>query len=172
MTNYNNEHSDKYNGVGGWLLLLCIVLTIASPLRTLYNLVSSYNELSPAFDLFPGIQNLFYIDLILSVFITVLSIRAGIALWRIKPNAVKTAKTYFWFFLGYSVIAAFLPFTAGLPSVANEAMIPEVIKIMIQSLIYFGVWYGYLSLSKRVQATYSSQSTSEGLDSDDTHAIN
>jgi len=154
MTGYNNEQLVKYKSVGGWLLLLCFALTIGSPLRTLYNLITTYNEIFQYFDQFPGMQNLLYIDGFLSVVLMGFSIRAGIALWSIKPRAVKIAKNYFLIFLGYSVIAVFLPFTAGLPSEANDAMIPEVIKGTMQSLFFFGIWYWYLNVSTRVKATY------------------
>jgi hypothetical protein len=157
----NNEQLEKYKGVGGWLLLLCFALTIGSPLRTLYSLIASYNTTSQYFDQFPGLQNLLYIDGFLSIFLMALSIRAGIALWSIKPRAVRIAKNYFLIFLGYSVIAIFLPFTAGLPSEANDTIISEVTKGTIQSLVFFGIWYWYLNESKRVKATYISFPISE-----------
>lgn len=150
----NNEQLDKYRDVGGWLLLLCFALTIGSPLRTIYNLITSYNETSQYFNQFPGLQSVFYIDGLLSSIIMVLSIRAGIALWSIKHGAVNIAKNYLLILLGYSVIAALLPFTAGLPSDVNDAMVPEVIKGGIQSLFFIGIWYWYLNASKRVKETY------------------
>lgn len=151
----NNEPLDKYRGVGGWLLLLCFALTIGSPLRTIYNLITSYNETSQYFNQFPGLQSVFYIDGLLSAVIMALSIRAGIALWSIKHRAVNIAKNYLLILLGYSVIAVFLPFAAGLPSDVNDAMVPEVAKGAIQSLFFIGVWYWYLNVSKRVKETYT-----------------
>ena len=153
MSDFREEQSGK-SGVGGWLLLLCFALTIGSPLRSLYNFIVGYNETAALFDLFPGIRNIFYIDGFLSAILMILSIRAGIALWTIKPGAVNIAKTYLWIFLGYSVIAIFLPFVAGLPSEANSVMISEVIKATLQSLAFFGIWYSYLNTSKRVKTTY------------------
>lgn len=156
MSDLQNEKSEKTR-VGGWLLLLCFALVIGSPLITLYNLISSYREVVPLFDLYPGLKNILYIDGFLSMALTILGIRAGIALWTIKKNAVKIAKNYFLIFLAYSVVAIFLPFTAGLPSEVNDAMIPETIKGFIKSLISFGIWYSYLNVSKRVKATYYSE---------------
>jgi len=164
MSDFNNEYLGKYKSVGGWLLLLCFALTIGGPLRTIYNLITSYNETSPYFDQFPGLLNLLYFDGFLSLALMVLSIRAGIALWRIKPGAVIIAKNYLSIFLGYSIIAVFIPFTLGLPSEANEAMIPEVTKTAIQSMFYFGIWYWYLNVSKRVKATYLSYEISEEIE--------
>ena len=154
MKSLINEQSEK-TGVGGWLLLLCCALTIISPIRTIYNLITSYNETAPLFDLYPGLKYLIYIDSLLSLILMSFSIRAGITLWTIKPNAVKIAKNYFLGFMAYSVIAIFLPLIAGLPSEANEAMIPEIIKGFVQSLIFFGIWYSYLNISKRVKTTYN-----------------
>jgi hypothetical protein len=91
----------------------------------------------------------------LSITLMILSIRAGMALWNIKPGAVRIAKKYLLLFLGYSVIALFLPFMAGLPSESNDAMVPEIVKGAFQSILYFGIWYSYLSISKRVLNTYN-----------------
>ena len=83
-----------------------------------------------------------------------LSIRAGIALWSVKSGAVKIAKTYLLIFLGYSFISMFLPFTVALPFQDNDVMIAEVAKGMIRPLLFFGIWFWYLNVSKRVAATY------------------
>lgn len=154
MTEENKQKVFRYTEVGGWLLLFCIALTIISPLRTLYNLVSSYNELEQFFEIFPGIKNLLYIDGFLSISLMILSIRAGIALWQIKPGAVKMGKDYLLYFLGYAIIATMLPFMIGLPAEANKEMIPEVIKGAIQSILYFAIWFSYLKVSIRVKDTY------------------
>jgi len=148
---------EKLNGVKGWLLLLCLILTIFSPLATLFNLTRAHTSLFPLFDDYPSVQNLFYIDSLISLVVMVFSIRAGNALWNIKPRAVEIAKNYLFIFLGYTVFASFLPFIIGLPSqFNNDLMINELIKGSIKSFIFFGIWYSYLNFSKRVKATYKS----------------
>lgn len=62
------------------------------------------------FDMYSGWKTVFIIDATLSVFLTIMSIRAGLALWAIKPKAVQIAKNYLLLYLGYSVIASILPF--------------------------------------------------------------
>lgn len=151
--------NEKYSRVGGWLLLLCIVLCFSTPLSSVYNFYTGFVESQPYFDTFPGILNLVIMDGILSFIVIFMSIRAGIALWFIKPNAVYIAKNYFWIFLGYSIIAVFLPFTAGLPVESYEAMIMESVKNLFQNIFYFGVWYSYLNLSSRVAQTYAPKRT-------------
>jgi len=161
MEDYKNEQLTPYKKIGGWLFLLCFGLIIGTPLRTLYVLLTSYKATSIYFIQFPGLQYMVYIDSFLSVIVVILSVRAGIALWSIKRGAVNIAKKYLYVFLGYSVIATILPFTAGLPSEANDAMIPEVAKGLFQALCFFGIWFWYLNVSKRVKATYENSSLAE-----------
>ncbi len=160
MSNFN-EYSGSKKGVGGWLLLLCFALTIGSPLMSLYNMYLSYSNAYIYFDQFPGFRNICYIDIVLSLVLVVLSIRAGLALWRIQPGAVKIAKKYFLYLLGYSLISICLPFMAGLPVESNAAMIPVIVKGTFQTWLFIGIWYSYLTMSKRVEATYFSDSLSE-----------
>jgi hypothetical protein len=144
----------RYKGVRGWLLLFCLGLTVFSPLITLVSLALGYNESSKYFGQFPGLLVVTVIDTFLSLGVMAFSVYAGIGLWRIRPGAVRMAKRYLLCFLGYQAIAAILPFMAGLPSAANEAMIMQVAKDTFRSVIYIAVWYSYLNKSKRVQATY------------------
>jgi hypothetical protein len=146
----------RYKGVGGWLLLFCLVLTVFGPAITLYSLFSGFSESSDYFDQFPGLRVITVIDTALSLALMAYSLYAGIGLWSVRPGAVRTAKRYLLCSLGYLVVAAILPFCAGLPSSANEAMIGEVAKNTLRGVVYFAIWYSYLSKSERVKATYSS----------------
>lgn len=100
------------------------------------------------------LETITYVDLILSIGLMAFSIYAGIALWRVKTNAVNIAKNYLKAFLFYNIISSILPFIAGLPSSVNSAIVGQVIKNGIRSLIFFSIWYSYLNNSKRVLATY------------------
>ena len=82
------------------------------------------------------------------------SVYAGTGLWSIRPGAVHMAKRYPLHFLGYHAVAAILPFMAGLPSAANEAMIAQGAKDTFRGVIYFAVWYSCLNKSRRVSVTY------------------
>jgi len=144
----------RYKGVGGWLLLFCLGLTVFSPLITLGSLAAAYGESSKYFHQFPGLLVIAVIDTFLSVGLAAFSVYAGIGLWTIRPGAVQMAKRYLLFFLGYLAIAAILPFMAGLPSAAHEAMFAEVARGTFRGVIYFAIWYSYLNKSKRVSATY------------------
>ena len=147
----------KYDFVGGWLLLFCFSLLVGTPLKTVYNIGNSYNVSNSLFNDFPGLKNIFFIDSILSVIIIIYSIRAGLALWFIKRNAIIKAKNYLLINLSYCFISSFLPFLAGLPSEANDAMGKEVLKNLFWGLFYIVIWNWYLNVSKRVKGTYYSE---------------
>jgi len=146
----------RYYGVKGWLLLFCLSLTIFSPLYTAYTLFVSYEEVSLLFKTYPVLEDLVTVDIYLSIGLMIFSIYAGSILWNIKPRAVEITKIYLKVYLVYTIIASFLPFMAGLPSAANEAMIPVAIFGIIKSIIYYTVWFTFLQKSKRVKATYDS----------------
>jgi hypothetical protein len=148
-----SEVQPKYKGVGGWLLLLCLSLTIFRPLFTLISLVSALNTASLLSTQFPSFFTFVVIDTILSLGLMCFSIYAGVALWTVKSGAVKIAKTYLLVFLAYAVIENFLLFTVGLPS-QSDIVLQEGIKQIVRSAVYFAVWYAYLNKSERVKATY------------------
>ena len=146
----------RYKGVGGWLLLFCLGLTIFNPLISFFSLAGSYRESAPYFSQFPGLLVVTGLDTVLSLGLTVFSIYAGASLWRLRPGAVQTAKRYLLWFLAYQGVAIALPFMAGLASSADETMIAQSVKDAFRGILYVIIWYSYLNKSKRVRATYLS----------------
>ena len=144
----------KKKSVGGWLLFLCLVLAIISPLMTLYSLVTSFAELEPQFVTYPGFKTLFYVDTVLSTILMIFSIRAGVSLWKVLPGAVTRAKNYLYLYASYIAVSSIIPFVVGLPSMFTEAMTPIVLTNIIRSVIFFSVWLAYLNKSKRVKETF------------------
>ena len=151
--------ASQYVGVRGWLLLLCLALTVFSPIATVFFLVANYQGAAQYFEQFPGLRLIGQIDIVLSVGMMAFSVYAGVGLWRKKHNAVRIAKAYLWTYLGYSIVASGLPFAAGLPSSTHEAMIIEVVKNLFRALLFFALWYAYLNGSKRVKATFPAGSS-------------
>ncbi len=137
-------------------MLLCLSLTLFSPLITLRSLAAEYSEFAVFFDEFPGLLVIIVIDTLLSLGLVAFGVYAGTGLWSIRPAAVHTAKRYLLCVLGYLAVAAILPFMAGLPSEANEFMKMQVFGDTIRGVISVAIWYSYLNKSKRVNATYHS----------------
>jgi Protein of unknown function (DUF2569) len=144
----------KYRGVGGWLLLLCVGLTILGPLFAVASLTGSFREVSPLLDQFPGLMVLMVVDTTLTVGLMAFSIYAGVALWQIRPGAVSTAKRYLLWSLVYLPVTAVLPFMVGLLSESHPAMLKEIARDTLRGVIATAIWYWYLTKSKRVKATY------------------
>lgn len=160
----DSPQAKEYNGVGGWLLFLCFSLTVLSPLLGIVFFFTSYNEVNPYFEQFPGLLNITIVDGVLTIGMIIFSIYAGISLWQIRPGAVNIAKKYLLTFLGYTVVANLLPFMAGLPSQVNEAMMKEVAPAAIRSFVYVGVWYSYLNKSRIVKSTYGTNTARDKYD--------
>lgn len=171
MSDFNNEQSDKYKSVGGWLKFLCIILTIISPLRTVSYLFKSYIEISPVLNEFHGLRNLFLTESFLTIVLMILSVRAGLYLWNIEDGAVKVAKNYLLIFFGLSVISTLLPFAFEMPPGVNEPTIFEIVKYTILYSIFPFIWYWYLDASERVKATYKLYPISEDLESSSNESV-
>ncbi len=82
-------------GVGGWLLFLCVSLTILSPVATVISLIYSFSQAGPFFDDYPGLMRVCMADVFLSGALMIFSVYAGVALWRRKANAVRGSPMLF-----------------------------------------------------------------------------
>ena len=149
----------KYKGVGGWLLVLCVILTIISPVGNAVLLCLGFVEARSLLERFPGAHALLISESILSIGLTAFSIYAGIGLWTARANAVKVARTYFvvmfcsmlffWAFLAPSILV-----NAGVPAevAVKVEFAPPLYKLGL--LVTCWIWRSYLRKSKRVRATY------------------
>ena len=77
-----------------------------------------------------------------------LGIAAGLALFQVKPGAVTIAKAS----LVYSAIVDVIVYVT--PYSPNNRPPGDATIILVASLVYYGLWFGYLTRSKRVRATY------------------
>jgi hypothetical protein len=145
----------RLRGVRGWLLFFCLSLTLLNPGATVYNLYNSIPQSAPYFRAFPGLFLLAVVDTVVSAGIAALSVYAGILLWRVRPGAVRVTRIFLIVGMVYVVIAPFTPLLAGLPQAVNDAVISAVPLAIGRGILYYAIWLGYLSSSKRVRATYS-----------------
>ena len=149
-----NTIDKDYKGVKGWLLLLCVSMTILTPTTGFVSLMTVTDALKPHFDNDPALFKLVLITGICSICLFVYSMYAGVSLWRIAPNAVKSAKRYLIVLFHYSFFSIFLPQMVGL----SEKTLTDVYKTspFLNLMVMFEafLWYLYLRKSKRVKATY------------------
>jgi len=143
-------------GIGGWLLFLCISLTIITPAYAALSLFMFWREVSPFFSNNPDLRTAFHFFVAGSVFVCGYGVYAGYRLWVLKSDAVAKAKTYLWISLCFSVFGtiAFIVM-ADLPTTGALAYLQTAgIKDVLKGFIPFAIWYAYLKSSKRVRNTY------------------
>lgn len=154
------KRNGSLNGVGGWLLLLCISLTILSPLHGLANIMKEWNYAKPLFEFYPGLNLAVTLEVLCSIALTAYSIYAGSELWSVKLGAVKVTKNYLVTSLFYLLVSPFVfAAIADLPSAFNDEIAKEGAKNAILGILSFAIWFTYLNKSKRVRATYPTPET-------------
>jgi hypothetical protein len=140
--------------VEGWLLALCLILTILYPASIIYLLITS---VFPAiFKLYES-KNLILLSACLILFLGLgtFSMVAGIRLWLVKPGAVPFAKRYLLGFFcahfGYFIFWYLLCH----PAVISVSFARMVSSHVAGPLPFCFLWTSYLEHSKRVRATYT-----------------
>ena len=145
----------------GWLVLPFFAMTIAVPVQALGYFKTTW--LGPRTPLSYPLPNRIVAFghgagyLLISIF----GIYAGIALIRLKPNAVRIVKLYF---LSRVVFAVSYVFSLSLflhVKISNpDGAQPDRLIKLFEELIAIALWVGYFNKSKRVAGTYPpSQST-------------
>jgi hypothetical protein len=150
-----NDQHQELKGIGGWLFLLCVNLTILDPLANLLNLAVGTHFGRQYFDQNPALQRLLIMNGLCSIGLAVFSVYAGISLWRILPNAVTTAKKYLGTAFLYSFLSLFLPYLMGISQEIQKEVGATNLLNSFVTAVYLYAWYEYLKRSRRVRATYS-----------------
>jgi hypothetical protein len=128
-------------GVGGWLLVLCVLLLIWQPLSLGLLASGVLNDLA-----LRGVP--LALVLLLRVLITAFGIAAGLALINRRPAAVTMAKA------SLIVSAATDVFVYLTPYFPSNRMPGETPFYIAASLAYYAIWLAYLFRAKRVKNTF------------------
>ena len=135
----------RYQGIGGWLALFIFALIFVSPVSLLVQAVGSLQNAAWA-----GSP----IAALLGIGLACFSIYAGILLWRVRRNAVTVAKRFLLAGLAIHLSLGFVSGVAAFSSKEWGEPLADAVGIVFRPLIFVGIWYSYLSRSKRVAATY------------------
>jgi uncharacterized membrane protein len=146
----------RYKGLGGWLYVLIISLTLFTPLVMLTDILESPKDLEPYFNRAPNLPVVIKIANIVGVCLIAFSIYAGLSIWNQWPNAVVITKLFLISFFATSIVLPFLPLMINLPESLHDRILDQVWYVLPKQLIFPVVWYSYLTFSKRVAATYQS----------------
>ena len=147
-----NEHS---TGVRGWLLILCLNITILDPLTMLLTVFFVTSATRPYFAEHPELFRLCLASGVCRLALAVFSVYAGIALWRLVPGAPSVAKKYLLSVALYSVVAICLPLLVGVSKESYQEMAGQTFFNSLVTVAYATCWYLYLQRSRRVKATYA-----------------
>lgn len=151
-----SETDVKLNGVKGWLLLLCLTLTVLDPSAVLFNLFYITSSARPHFDRNPELFRLILVSGVCRIALMVFSMYAGLSLWKRLPGAPVVAIRYFRAVVLYSVFVLFLPLLVGVPEDTYREMSGVNSANSMVTVLYVALWYLYMKKSKRVKATYGS----------------
>jgi hypothetical protein len=143
-------------GVGGWLTLFILSLTVFSPILTIINLSKEYDQFAPQAASSSLVLGGLIFDFVVSVALMSFGIYAGIGLYRVKPNAVRIAKKYLISYFLYVVLMILLLILGQAGKPQAEQVSSDMLS-QIRAVFYVLIWYSYLEKSKRVAATYPTQ---------------
>jgi hypothetical protein len=150
----NSSADPPPKGVGGWLLLFCVTLTLLMPAATIIATWTGWPEAEALAD-WPGLTRALWVNLAGEALILLYAIRTGSLLWREAPGSLPRARRFLLALLGWRVAAPFLlAGLAQLPSPGAEAMLAEGLKDSARTAGFVAIWWLYLRRSKRVAATY------------------
>lgn len=137
-------------GVKGWLLFLCVNLTVMTPLWGLGSLGKEWAESKQYLNIVPNFNEALIVEFLVVTLFLLYSIYTGVQLWKIRPNAVKNAKQFF--VINLLLCLTLQPVMAQMlgVQVVNE----DYLKSVAAGILNIAIWYPYLLKSKRVMATY------------------
>lgn len=138
------ERDDHYEGVGGWLGVLVFYLLVLLPLGLALGVARASGFLSGSWystQVPLGARIVYWVAAGLSA---VLGIYAGLALWKILPNAVRATKFYLFVSLLATVIISLIAYQDP----------RDQVEEILWAAMWFLIWYAYLVRSKRVENTY------------------
>lgn len=132
------------NGVGGWLLLLCLLLLVGRPISLAIGAARALGALP--------MRGLPLALVVLGqLMVAGIGVGAGLALLGCRRGAATFAKWSLLLSAGMDLFAYTTPF---LP---NNRLPGTTPLFVIASLTYYAIWIAYLSRSKRVRNTFSAR---------------
>jgi len=144
-------------GVRGWLLVLCLMLTVVGPALSVWLMAHEYASAAPLGAQPVAVQAAVLASLLLSAGAVAFGAYAGGRLWLIRPNALATAKQALLFGLAVDVVTTTIE--AATAQVPGDRLLFQVEVSLVPSLVFFTLCFAYLNRSQRVHATYGAQPT-------------
>jgi hypothetical protein len=149
-----NGDTEDVKGVRGWLLLLCVILTVFDPIVLIASLFTFTDMARPLFARHPEFFRLVLISGVARIAMAVFSLYVGVSLWKLVPGAPRLACRYFMTLAAYSVAVVLLPTMLHVTlEQGTDSLMAGSINAGV-TIAYSGAWYIYLTRSRRVHSTY------------------
>lgn len=139
-------------GVRGWLLVLCLMLTVIGPALSVWLMAQAYGHAAPLAAQSLAVQLSVLASLLLQACAVAFGMVAGLRLWRVRPGAVGMAKHALLFGLAVDVITTALEAVAA--TVPVDRLLFHVEVGVVPGVLFFTLCLAYLNRSRRVAATY------------------
>ena len=140
--------------VRGWLLVLCVMLTVVGPVISVWVVGREFDALAAQFVTSRGAQWATIVAIALTTCSVLFGIYAGLRLWAVAPGAVSAARAALVFGLAVDVCTTTISTVLGTAWPADGELFYEVLLDLAPSLAFFTVCLAYLNKSRRVEATY------------------
>ena len=141
VNDVNDRVLDLPSGIGGWLLLLCLLLLVGQPINLAIGAARALGALP--------IRGLPLALVVLGqLMVAGIGVGAGLALFGRRRGAATFAKGSLFLSACMDLFAYTTPF---LP---NNRLPGTTPLFIIASLTYYAIWIAYLSRSKRVRNTF------------------
>jgi hypothetical protein len=153
--------NSELKGVKGWLLLLCLLLTVLEPFETVVvvfggsDIMASLPKVSPQMYWFSIVNG------IVGIGLAVFSLYAGLSLWKVTIGAVDVARAYLVLSAGASVGLLGAAVLFGITKEFSEATMQFNLTGVGVTVLYAYSWLLYLSRSRRVRNTYAERKDAE-----------
>jgi hypothetical protein len=157
LSNSTKINSDyELKGVGGWLTFFCVALTIIGPLVAIGQIHNSWEEISPAFEIYPVLESAMWLETLTIIGIMIYGFFVGIMIWSGNENGKMIAEKYLKIRLTiFIIIELLILLMVSGDAFLRSIMIEEVLIAIFAELVFFGVWFSYFKKSKRVANTYA-----------------
>ena len=141
-------------GVRGWLLVLCVMLTVVGPVISAGLMAHEYGRVAPHFDASRLAQVATLFSIAINTGSVLFGIDAGLRLWAIRPGAVDVARAALLVGLVVDIVTTTISTAMWASSPVDDRLFYEVLMNLVPSLVFFTACLAYLNKSTRVEATY------------------
>ncbi len=145
------DTSHPLYGVHGWLQFAVVMNLYVAPIFFVLTQIVAWIGYTLLAKKYPGIIVVGLFGVVTSGYVVIRGMQVARELRDLRPRAVQNAKALVKLSLGLALVSIPVSFLSGLDA---DALGPGIVKTVLGGGVGFTIQYSYLSVSKRVRATY------------------